>query len=58
MQGLIYQGANIVTRSIEMKQPVVFVSANYRMNAFGTLASQEITDAGVSNLLLKDQCVP
>ncbi|GME62228.1 putative carotenoid ester lipase precursor protein [Neofusicoccum parvum] len=55
LPGLIYQGANIVTRSVEMKQPVVFVSANYRMNAFGTLASQEITDAGVSNLLLKDQ---
>ena len=39
---MIYQGANIVTRSLEMDQPVVFVSANYRLNAFGSLASQEI----------------
>lgn len=55
IQGLIYQGARLVQRSIEMGQPIVFVSANYRLNAFGTLASQEITDADVSNLMLKDQ---
>lgn len=55
VQGLIYQGGNIVSRSVEMNQPVIFVSANHRLNAFGFLASQEITDAGVSNLGLKDQ---
>lgn len=55
VQGLIYQGARLVQRSVEMGQPIVFVSANYRVNAFGGLASQEITDAGVSNLHLKDQ---
>lgn len=55
VQGLIYQGARIVQRSVEMGQPVVFVSANYRVNAFGTLASQEMTDANVTNLMLKDQ---
>ncbi|KAK4496750.1 hypothetical protein PRZ48_012733 [Zasmidium cellare] len=55
IQGLIYQGARLVQRSIEMGQPIIFVSANYRLNAFGTLASQEITDANVSNLMLKDQ---
>lgn len=38
-----------------MGQPIIFVSANHRLNAFGTLASQEMTGAGVSNLLLKDQ---
>lgn len=51
------KGANIVQRSIDMGQPVVFVSANYRVNLFGGLASQEITDAGVANLHLKDQDV-
>lgn len=56
-EGDIYQGANIVARSVQMGQPVVFVSANYRLNAFGGLASQEIKDAGVSNLMLKDQRV-
>lgn len=55
VQGLIYQGARIVQRSMEMGQPIIFVSANYRLNAFGTLASQEITDADISNLMLKDQ---
>lgn len=40
-----------------MKQPVIFVSANYRLNFFGTLASKEITKAGVANLFLKDQDV-
>lgn len=55
IQGLIYQGARIVQKSVEMGQPIIFVSANHRLNAFGTLASQEITDAGVSNLALKDQ---
>jgi acetylcholinesterase len=40
-----------------MKKPIVFVSANYRVNTFGGLASREITDAGVANLYLKDQRV-
>ena len=40
---------------MDMGQPIIFVSANHRLNASGTLTSQEITDAGVSNLLLKDQ---
>lgn len=40
-----------------MDQPVVFVSANYRLNFFGTLSSKEITEAGVANLFLKDQDV-
>jgi acetylcholinesterase len=57
LPGIIYPGANIVKRSVEMGQPVVFVSANHRLNGFGTLASQEITDAGDGNLLLKDQLV-
>jgi carboxylesterase type B len=57
LPGVIYQGTNLVKRSVDMGQPVVFISANYRLNFFGTLASQEITDAGVTNLFLKDQNV-
>ena len=53
--GVVFQGAHIVQRSIAMGQPIIFVSANYRLNGFGTLASQEITNANVSNLMLKDQ---
>lgn len=51
----LVKGVNLVQRSIEMGQPVVFVSANYRLNFFGTLASKEIAEAGVANLGLKDQ---
>lgn len=54
LPGLSYQGANIVQRSIDMDEPVDFVSANYRLNFFGTLSSKEITVAGVANLFLKD----
>lgn len=57
VQGVIYQGANLVARSVQMGRPIVFVSANYRLDAFGGLASQELTDAEVSNLHLKDQRV-
>lgn len=55
LPGLIYQGANIVQRSVAMDQPIIFVSANHRLNAFGAINSQELDDAGASNLLLKDQ---
>jgi acetylcholinesterase len=57
VEGVIYQGANLVARSVAMGKPIAFVSTNYRLNAFGGLASQEITDAGVANLHLKDQRV-
>lgn len=57
VKGVTYQGANLVARSVQMNKPIVFVSANYRVNAFGGLASQEITDAGIANLHLKDQRV-
>lgn len=53
--GILYQGANIVQRSVEMDQPVIFVSFNYRLNAFGFSGGKEIEDAGVTNLGLKDQ---
>lgn len=55
VQGVIYQGAKIVQKSVDMGQPVVFVSANHRLNAFGTLTGREINAGGVPNLLLKDQ---
>ncbi|EJF60948.1 carotenoid ester lipase precursor [Dichomitus squalens LYAD-421 SS1] len=50
-----YDGGVIVQRSIELGEPVVYVSMNYRLAAFGFLASQEVKDAGVGNLGLQDQ---
>ncbi|KAH9053688.1 Alpha/Beta hydrolase protein [Lactarius vividus] len=55
----LYDGGVIVNRSMALKEPVVYVSINYRkINAslaFGFLASQEVKDAGVGNLGLHDQ---
>ncbi|KAI1846889.1 hypothetical protein JX266_007110 [Neoarthrinium moseri] len=51
----VYQGGKLVNFSVEIGQPVIFVSANYRLSLWGFLASQEVTDAGVGNLGLKDQ---
>ncbi|OCH92512.1 carotenoid ester lipase precursor [Obba rivulosa] len=50
-----FNGSTIVERSIELGEPIVFVSINYRLSAYGFLASQEIKDAGVTNLGLRDQ---
>ncbi|EMD32791.1 hypothetical protein CERSUDRAFT_118502 [Gelatoporia subvermispora B] len=69
----MYPGEKIVQRSIELEEPVVYVSMNYRISgaaylqltcrlyihhthpAYGFLASQELKDAGATNLGLRDQ---
>ncbi|UZJ57601.1 hypothetical protein CBS101457_006921 [Exobasidium rhododendri] len=53
--GVFYQGANLVKRSIELDQPMIYVSANHRLNTFGLLSGQELTEANGTNLLLRDQ---
>ncbi|KAA1472208.1 alpha/beta-hydrolase [Dentipellis sp. KUC8613] len=50
-----FNGSVLVNSSIALGEPIVFVSMNYRLNAFGFLASQEVKDAGVGNLGLQDQ---
>ncbi|KAI9454047.1 carotenoid ester lipase precursor [Lactarius psammicola] len=50
-----YDGGVIVNRSIALEEPVIYVSMNYRLSAFGFLASQEVKDAKVGNLGLWDQ---
>lgn len=51
----LYPGEEIVERSIAIGEPVVFVSANYRLNAFGFLAGEEVQQAGLGNIGLRDQ---
>ncbi|KAH9932737.1 carotenoid ester lipase precursor [Epithele typhae] len=51
----IYDGGGIVKRSAAMKSPMIFVSMNYRVSAYGFLASKEVKAAGVGNLGLQDQ---
>jgi acetylcholinesterase len=38
-----------------MNQPIIYVSANHRLNGFGLLAGQEMIDGNATNLLLRDQ---
>ncbi|KAA1472206.1 alpha/beta-hydrolase [Dentipellis sp. KUC8613] len=48
-------GTVIVERSVVLGEPIIFVSLNYRLNAFGFLASKEVKAAGVGNIGLHDQ---
>jgi acetylcholinesterase len=44
-----------VQRSIDIGKPVVYVSMNYRLSAFGFLGGKEVKEAGVGNLGLQDR---
>ncbi|KAG9028761.1 hypothetical protein FRB95_006088, partial [Tulasnella sp. JGI-2019a] len=48
-------GENVVSRSFQIGQPIIFASFNYRIGALGFLGGQQVKDAGVSNLGLHDQ---
>ncbi|KAH7928749.1 alpha/beta-hydrolase [Leucogyrophana mollusca] len=48
-------GRIIVERGLEINEPIIYVSMNFRTATFGFLASQEVKDAGVGNLGLQDQ---
>ncbi|KAJ7205201.1 carotenoid ester lipase precursor [Mycena pura] len=48
-------GSPNMERSLAIGEPVIFVSMNYRLSAFGFLASKEVREAGVGNLGLQDQ---
>ncbi|KAF9049513.1 alpha/beta-hydrolase [Hymenopellis radicata] len=50
-----YDGYVIVNRSIALEEPIIYVSMNYRLSAFGFLASKEVKEAGIGNLGLQDQ---
>lgn len=50
-----YDGANVVSRSMDLGQPIIYVSMNYRLSALGFLPGKEVKKAGVGNLGLQDQ---
>ncbi|CAG9997142.1 unnamed protein product [Clonostachys byssicola] len=50
-----YDGTAIVRKSMNMSEPVVFVSMNYRLGAFGFLHGKELSENGSTNLGLRDQ---
>ncbi|KAF8154264.1 sterol esterase [Crassisporium funariophilum] len=50
-----FSGNTLVERSIALGVPVIYVSANYRLNAFGFLGGKEVKAAGIGNAGLRDQ---
>ncbi|RMJ08232.1 hypothetical protein CDV36_012144 [Fusarium kuroshium] len=50
-----YNGSFLVQSSVQMNSPIIFVSFNYRLGIFGTLAGPVFEQAGLTNLLLHDQ---
>jgi carboxylesterase type B len=50
-----YNMSFIVQNSVELGTPVIGVSLNYRLSAFGFIAGQEVRDAGVTNIGFRDQ---
>ncbi|KAJ7503276.1 Alpha/Beta hydrolase protein [Mycena galericulata] len=45
----------LVARSMDNERPLIVVTPNYRISAFGFLGGKEVGDAGVTNLGLRDQ---
>ncbi|KAF7342343.1 Carboxylic ester hydrolase [Mycena venus] len=45
----------VVERSIDIGEPILVVTPNYRLSALGFLAGKEAQAAGISNLGLRDQ---
>ena len=50
-----YNLSFIVQNSVELGTPVIGVSINYRLSAFGFVSSEEALTAGVANLGFRDQ---
>lgn len=50
-----YNLSFIVQESTYSRAPIVAVSINYRLQAWGALFSQEVLDAGAANLAYRDQ---
>ncbi|TCD61796.1 hypothetical protein EIP91_007882 [Steccherinum ochraceum] len=48
-------GGIIVKRSVQMGEPIVLISINYRLSALGFLPGKEAQDAGLGNLGYRDQ---
>jgi acetylcholinesterase len=50
-----YNGSSVVARSVVIGQPIVYVSMNYRLSAFGFLPGKEVKSAKIGNLGMRDQ---
>ncbi|RHZ62726.1 hypothetical protein CDV55_106918 [Aspergillus turcosus] len=50
-----YDPTSLLTSSIDLGMPIVFVAMNYRMGGFGFMPGKEIVEDGAANLGLLDQ---
>ena len=50
-----YNGSFIVDKSIQLSQPMIFASINYRVNVLGFPVGEEARREGIENLGLYDQ---
>ena len=50
-----YEGSRLVSSSVELDMPVIFVAMNYRVGGFGFMPGSEILKDGAANLGLLDQ---
>lgn len=50
-----YNGSFIVDKSVELGQPIIFASINYRTSLLGFPGGDEVKEAGLQNLGLYDQ---
>lgn len=51
----IYDGTGLVTKSLMLGSPIIYVAVNYRVGGFGFLAGSELQADGSTNLGLHDQ---
>jgi len=51
----MYDGSELISKSVALGQPVLFVSVNHRVGGFGFLAGKELQADGSTNLGLRDQ---
>ncbi|KAJ6578101.1 carotenoid ester lipase precursor [Mycena capillaripes] len=45
----------VVERSIATGEPIIIVTPNYRLSAYGFLSGKEASEAGITNLAFRDQ---
>jgi carboxylesterase type B len=51
----MYDGTEVIAKSVALGQPIIFVAVNHRVGGFGFLAGKELQADGSTNLGLRDQ---
>jgi acetylcholinesterase len=54
-QGALYNGSSLVTKSVELDLPIIYITINYRLNGFGFFASSQLAELDALNVGLHDQ---